>query len=467
MKSLEIKWKRNEERLLAFNSKHSQDVLKPKGLKTVTEQNTDPTFNYLHRFNDNAWLVKCEAVPNPRPFEEKQTVNFFFLERFPKTTQRILQNEKLKKNYEKTDSEAVALGLPTFNEIGAFHYYRVSYSMVFDLWALKPNTFKENVQSFGMSQNPDLAKGNSSSSPAETVLTNFPSSGVPSASFELYQPAAIKQLFETKLSEKLTNLYNKLPKWLVFIVRDDSAPVPILFFTGKDLAPDFGMVNRQENLACFFDILISDNKFPENYIRLNDLTQSLISSNPNNPMNYSSLSYDKALELIQKKPMKARDNAQFSNHPYISNYLSTKGKKIPFGKTKKVEEGILITITDQIFPPFGFQVFWPTGKYRIGDLNSGKEDLDQKAHDLALFLEMFPEVKVEIRASTDNVGSEESNLSLSQKRADAIKSYLENEFGISSSKIKAIGDGEAKANENYNGLETSDEKYRRVYLIYR
>ncbi|MCK4537400.1 MAG: OmpA family protein [Candidatus Krumholzibacteria bacterium] len=54
----------------------------------------------------------------------------------------------------------------------------------------------------------------------------------------------------------------------------------------------------------------------------------------------------------------------------------------------------------------------------------------------------YPEVKVEIRGYTDSVGSWESNLALSQKRADAVKNYVVNS-GVMSDRILAKGYGEA------------------------
>ena len=119
------------------------------------------------------------------------------------------------------------------------------------------------------------------------------------------------------------------------------------------------------------------------------------------------------------------------------------------------------------YPPFGFEVQWPSGKFGNSDIGQGKENLDKNAQALALYLEMFPEAIVEIRATTDNVGSEESNMVLSQQRADAIKAYLENSFGIASNQLVAIGEGEVKANTHYEGKETSDIKYRKVYFHYK
>jgi outer membrane protein OmpA-like peptidoglycan-associated protein len=54
----------------------------------------------------------------------------------------------------------------------------------------------------------------------------------------------------------------------------------------------------------------------------------------------------------------------------------------------------------------------------------------------------YPEVQVEIRGYTDSVGSEESNLGLSQRRADSVKQYIVN-AGIDPARITAKGYGEA------------------------
>lgn len=67
-------------------------------------------------------------------------------------------------------------------------------------------------------------------------------------------------------------------------------------------------------------------------------------------------------------------------------------------------------------------------------------DLDK----LANFLIDHPELHLTISGHTDSAGKEESNLRLSQARADAIKTYLVNTFSIDSGRIKAIGYGSAK-----------------------
>ena len=57
-------------------------------------------------------------------------------------------------------------------------------------------------------------------------------------------------------------------------------------------------------------------------------------------------------------------------------------------------------------------------------------------------LSAYLKIKVELRGYTDNTGSASANLTLSQRRADAVKNWLVNK-GIAPSRIKSIGFGEA------------------------
>jgi len=57
-------------------------------------------------------------------------------------------------------------------------------------------------------------------------------------------------------------------------------------------------------------------------------------------------------------------------------------------------------------------------------------------------LKAYPEVRVEIAGHTDNVGKDDYNLGLSQRRADSVKQYLVN-AGIAADRIVARGYGES------------------------
>ena len=77
---------------------------------------------------------------------------------------------------------------------------------------------------------------------------------------------------------------------------------------------------------------------------------------------------------------------------------------------------------------------------------TGKADITPESEQVLLqalkTLQTHPDISVEIGGYTDNVGSNRSNQKLSQRRADAVKSWLVAK-GISADRIKAVGYGEA------------------------
>ena len=82
------------------------------------------------------------------------------------------------------------------------------------------------------------------------------------------------------------------------------------------------------------------------------------------------------------------------------------------------------------------------------EFENGKADILPAMHadldKLANFLIDHPDFSLNISGHTDSQGSEDSNLRLSQARADAIKAYLIYEFRIDGSRITATGFGSAK-----------------------
>lgn len=82
------------------------------------------------------------------------------------------------------------------------------------------------------------------------------------------------------------------------------------------------------------------------------------------------------------------------------------------------------------------------------EFENGKADiLPAMHHDLdrlANFLIDHPRLKVNISGHTDSQGKEDSNLRLSQARADAIKAYLIYQFKIDASRIEAHGYGSSR-----------------------
>jgi outer membrane protein OmpA-like peptidoglycan-associated protein len=95
--------------------------------------------------------------------------------------------------------------------------------------------------------------------------------------------------------------------------------------------------------------------------------------------------------------------------------------------------------TDVIEPKIAFKsVEFENGKADI--LPVMHEDLDK----LANFLIDHPNFRVNISGHTDSQGSEDTNLRLSQARADAIKAYLMYQFNVEADRINAHGYGSLK-----------------------
>jgi len=82
------------------------------------------------------------------------------------------------------------------------------------------------------------------------------------------------------------------------------------------------------------------------------------------------------------------------------------------------------------------------------EFENGKANILPAMHDdldkLANFLIDHPRYKLKISGHTDSAGKEESNLRLSQARADAIKQYLMDNFQIVGERITSIGYGSSK-----------------------
>ncbi|HRI78078.1 MAG TPA: OmpA family protein [Cyclobacteriaceae bacterium] len=79
------------------------------------------------------------------------------------------------------------------------------------------------------------------------------------------------------------------------------------------------------------------------------------------------------------------------------------------------------------------------------EFENGKADILPAMHTdldkLGNFLIDHPKLKLKISGHTDSAGKEESNLKLSQARADAIKQYLVDQFKVDPGRVTAVGYG--------------------------
>ena len=128
--------------------------------------------------------------------------------------------------------------------------------------------------------------------------------------------------------------------------------------------------------------------------------------------------------------------------------LSELQHQIDLLQAKTTERGIVLTLGDVLFE---------NGK---SDLRSGAtSNLDR----LVSFMAMYPERTAIIEGHTDSVGDDAYNMSLSLRRADAVRSYL-NSRGVSSQRLTSFGKGEAFPVSG-NDSSAGRQQNRRVEVI--
>lgn len=137
---------------------------------------------------------------------------------------------------------------------------------------------------------------------------------------------------------------------------------------------------------------------------------------------------------------------------------SSEGKDAFKGeKSKKGKEVKLSAKDEALILDIAKSIEFETGS---SDLTSStKEKLDE----LVTYLDKNSKYNISVEAHTDNVGSDEDNLVLSEARANAVKSYL-TDNGITDSRIETVAYGERKPKFD-NASEEGRAKNRRVELI--
>ncbi|WP_405294132.1 OmpA family protein [Algibacter sp. Ld11] len=124
--------------------------------------------------------------------------------------------------------------------------------------------------------------------------------------------------------------------------------------------------------------------------------------------------------------------------------------EIPGAKVERVDDGIVVTFDENS------GVYFNTAKYNVNE--ASQETLNKL---IAVFKE-YPDTNVLVVGHTDSVGSEESNLTLSKNRANAVTDYFLSK-GLSASRFTTNWFGEAQPTHD-NTTAEGRAKNRRVNI---
>ncbi len=102
------------------------------------------------------------------------------------------------------------------------------------------------------------------------------------------------------------------------------------------------------------------------------------------------------------------------------------------------------------------------------EFDSGKADIKSQYRDeiakVGEYMKKYPTTTATIEGHTDNVGSAEGNMKLSQQRAENVVAYLVKNFGIDRSRLRAKGYGSTRRIA-YNNTPEGRQKNRRINAI--
>jgi len=155
-------------------------------------------------------------------------------------------------------------------------------------------------------------------------------------------------------------------------------------------------------------------------------------------------------DVAEGKVATARDEAGAANLAAANSeqQAAELQRQIDVLQAKPTDRGLVLTLGDVLFA---------SGKANL--LSGATGNLDK----LAAFLNKYPDRTVVIEGYTDNVGSEDYNQGLSERRADSVKSYLAGQ-GIGALRLSALGKGESGAVAD-NSSATGRQQNRRVEVV--
>lgn len=153
----------------------------------------------------------------------------------------------------------------------------------------------------------------------------------------------------------------------------------------------------------------------------------------------------------------------------IGNKMDRQAQKIkteiPGAKVERVEEGINVTFDENNPDGSKAGVYFATNKFNITE--NSKLALDK----LVRIFNEYPDTEILIEGHTDDVGSDDYNMKLSERRAKAVSDYLKAAgipasrvitkwYGESQPKVDNTSDANRALNRRVEFIITANEKMR-------
>ncbi|MBN2191772.1 MAG: OmpA family protein [Polyangiaceae bacterium] len=190
---------------------------------------------------------------------------------------------------------------------------------------------------------------------------------------------------------------------------------------------------RRDQVAAERDVDLLEKKFQEATEARLDKTEAQLAKE-------RSTAERTAAEL--EKERKAREDVEKK----LSAALMSLEK---IAQVKEEARGVVITLSGSVLFASGKSELLPIAQSKLDDVAKAVKDQGYK--------------KIIVEGHTDNIGTESNNIALSQRRAEAVRSYLITR-GIESAKTTAIGIGESRPVAD-NSTAEGRANNRRVELV--
>jgi len=194
--------------------------------------------------------------------------------------------------------------------------------------------------------------------------------------------------------------------------------------------------------------------------------------------------YEKATDQITKSIIALQENVSSTGQELLvtKQELELLKEQLSGIETEKTELSEKMEALERVKEQFSEvqKMFYPSEAMVFRDENNvflrlvglnfeiGKSDINFDYYNLLSKVQkaimLFPDCNITIEGHTDSQGGDESNLRLSQERADAVKYYLNANSNIEASRINAIGFGENKPIAN-NETSEGRKKNRRIDVV--